>query len=86
MGPQMLQDVEESMLARPATLKDPGTPDQIVLEQHTLTHFPSQSWCKVCIESRGRDSPEALRRSRPGARLQDDGHTLCCCRNIKVGT
>ena len=38
----MLDDVEEPMPAHPATLKDPGTPDQIVMEQHSLTHFPSQ--------------------------------------------
>ena len=29
----MLEDVEEPMPARPATLRDPGTPDQIVMEQ-----------------------------------------------------
>ena len=57
MGPQMLEDVEEPMPARPATLRDPGTPDQIVMEQHNLTHFPSQPWCKMCVESRGHDSP-----------------------------
>ena len=45
------------MPSRLATLKDPGTPDQIVLDQHSRTHFPSQPWCKVCVESRGRDSP-----------------------------
>ena len=55
MGPQMLEDIEEPMLARPATLRDLGTPDQIVMEQHSLTHFPSQPWCKMCVESRGRD-------------------------------
>ena len=54
MGPQMLKDVEEPMLARSATLKDLGTPDQLVLEQHSLTHFPSQPWCKMRVESRGR--------------------------------
>ena len=54
MGPQTLEDVEEPMLARPATLEDPGTPDQIVMEQH----FPSQTWCKTCVESRGHDSPQ----------------------------
>ena len=27
MGPQMLEDVEEPMPARPATFRDPGTPD-----------------------------------------------------------
>ena len=45
------------MPSRPATLKDPGTPHQIVLDQHTLTYFRSQPWCKVCVESRGSDSP-----------------------------
>ena len=57
VGPQMLEDVEEPMPARPATLKDPGTPDQNVMEQHNLTHFPSQPQCKMCVESRGHDSP-----------------------------
>ena len=57
IGPQMLEDVEEPMLARPATLRDPGTPDRIVMEQQSLAHFPSQPWCKMCVESRGLDSP-----------------------------
>ena len=57
MGPQMLDDVEEPMPARPATLKDLGTPVRIGMEQHSLTHSPSQSWCKMCVESRRRDSP-----------------------------
>ena len=56
-GPQMLEDVEGPMPARPATLRDPGTPDQIVMEQHSLTHFPRQPWCKLCVEFRERDSP-----------------------------
>ena len=55
--PQMLDDVEGPMLARPATLKDPGTPDRIVMERHSLAHFWSHPWCKMCLESRGRDSP-----------------------------
>ena len=41
IGLQMLEDVEEPMRAHSATLRDPGTPDQIVMEQHSLTHFPS---------------------------------------------
>ena len=57
VGPQMLEDVEEPMPARPATLRKPGTPDQIVMEQNNLTHFPSQPWCKMCVESRGHDAP-----------------------------
>ena len=55
--PQMLEDVEEPMPARPATLRDPSTPDQIVMGQHSLTHFPSQPWCKMCVGSREHDSP-----------------------------
>ena len=40
----MLEDVDELMPARPTTVRDPGTPDQFVMEQHSLTHFPSQPW------------------------------------------
>ena len=49
VGPQMLEDVEEPMTARPATLRDPGTPDQVVMEQHSLTHFPAlvQDVCRI---------------------------------------
>ena len=35
--PQMLEDVEEPMPARPATLRDPGTPEQIVMEKQSDT-------------------------------------------------
>ena len=45
MAVGMLKDVVEPMPARPATLRDPGTPDQIVLDQHSLTRFSSQPWC-----------------------------------------
>ena len=57
LGPQMLEDVEEPMPARPAPLRDPGTPDQIVMRQHNLTHVPRQHWYKMCVESRGHDLP-----------------------------
>ena len=55
IGPQALEDVGEMMPSLPATFKDPGTLDQIVLYQHSLTHFPSQLRCHVCVESRGRE-------------------------------
>ena len=58
IGPQMLDDVEEPMPARPATLKDPGTPrSNRDGTAQSDAHFPSQPWCKMCVESRGRDSP-----------------------------
>ena len=56
-GPHALGDLEEPTPVHPATFKDPSTPAQIVLDQHSLTQSPSQNWCKVCAESRGRDSP-----------------------------
>ena len=49
MGPQMLEDVEEPMPDRPVTNRDG--------KAQSDTHFPSQPWCKMCGESRGRDSP-----------------------------
>ena len=39
VGPQILEDVEEPMPARPATLRDPDTPDQIVMEQHNFDTY-----------------------------------------------
>ena len=36
IGPHMLDDLGEPMPARPATLKDPGALDQLVLDQHSL--------------------------------------------------
>ena len=76
--PQMLEDVEEPMLARPATLKDPGTPDQIVMEHHNLTHFPSQSWCKICA-SNLEDVIHSIENSRKSMQL-----SLNC--NMTTGT
>ena len=59
IDPQTLDDVEEPMPARLATLKNPSTLDKIVLDQHTLTHFPSQPQCKMCVESGVRDCPHS---------------------------
>ena len=55
MGPQMLEgaDACSSCNAQRSRHSDP-----IVMEQHSLTHFPSQPWCKMCVASRGRDSPD----------------------------
>ena len=52
----MLNDLEEPMLARPAKLKDPSTPDPIGMERQSDT-LPSRPWSKKFVESRGRDSP-----------------------------
>ena len=41
-GPQALEDVEEPTPSRPATLKDLGTPDQLLLDQQSDT-FPKSA-------------------------------------------
>ena len=43
IGPQTLGDVVEPMPSRLATFKDPDTPDHIVLDQYSLTHFTQVS-------------------------------------------
>ena len=48
IGPQMLDDVEEPMPARPATLKDPGTPDRIVMKQHIQVQSALITATNVC--------------------------------------
>ena len=65
VGPQILDDVEEPMLARPATLRDPGTPDQIVMEQHNLTHT-----VRVNPGARGHDSPHRAQSKIDAVALQ----------------
>ena len=77
ISPQILDDVEEPMPARPATLKDPGTPDRIVKEQHSLTHFPSQPWCKMCVDSRD---------GFTASRIVENRRQLCLNFSLTTGT
>ena len=46
--------------ARPASFKNLGTPDQMMIEQHILTHFPNQPWCKRSVE----DATHCIENSR----------------------
>ena len=55
MDSHILEDVEESISTRFTTFTDLITLDQIVIEQDSVTHFPSQSWSKMYDESCGRD-------------------------------
>ena len=48
IGLQAMNVVDELMPSRPATLRDPVSPDQIVVEYPKLTYFPSQPWFKRC--------------------------------------
>ena len=44
IGVQAMSDVDELMPSRPATPRNPVSPDQIVVEYDMLTYFPSQPW------------------------------------------
>ena len=44
IGLRAMNVVDELMHSRPATLRDPVSPDQIVVEYHKLTYFTSQPW------------------------------------------
>ena len=57
MGPQMLDDVEEPMPARPPTLRDPGTPDQTVMEQTQFDSLSESTLVQDVRRSRGHESP-----------------------------
>ena len=88
IGPQALEDVEERMPSRrPVTLKDPDTPDQLVLDQRSLTHFPGQPWCKVCVERIGYNrqlTPWCHNFSWTSATQKDTGPPQIAC--FLVGT
>ena len=47
------QDEEEAMVATP--LPTPDTPTRSEVLDHCVTHTPYRSWCKHCIEGRGRE-------------------------------
>ena len=36
---------------------DPGQPTRAERDEHSLTHFPFRSWCRVCVLGRAKDSP-----------------------------
>ena len=82
-GPQMLEDVGEPMPARPATLRDPGTPrSNRDGTAQSDTHFTSQPWCKMCVESRGHDSPHQFDYGYMG----DGGHLQIACFLVGAAT
>ena len=71
LGPQALDVVEEQM---PAIGKDPVTPDQTVLDQHIMTHFPSRpcARCASNLAHREESNIDAVLRLRGGWRPSAD--------------
>ncbi len=46
----------------PKTLFDPLLPTPKEVAAHNLTHCPYRSWCKICVESRGREDAHKSRK------------------------
>ena len=49
----------------PDTLPVPETPSPEVVQRHQLTHLPYASWCRHCVEGRGRDNRHLRRATLP---------------------
>ena len=45
----------------PKTLFDPLLPTAKEVATHNITHCPYRSWCKICVESRGREDAHKTR-------------------------
>ena len=41
----------------PKSLKSPIRPPQAEVDKHELTHLPYRHWCRVCVESKGKEDP-----------------------------
>ena len=41
----------------PKSLKSPIRPPQAEVDKHELTHLPYRPWCRVCVESKGKEDP-----------------------------
>ena len=65
----------------------PTRPGAEAVRQHNLTHRPYQSWCEVCVASKGksdhyhREAPQP--RDGDIARIQMDFHVRWCRTNIR---
>ena len=59
---------------RPSSIR----PGAEVVRLHNLTHCPNQSWCEVCVGSKGKSDHYG-----DVARIQMDFHVRWCRRNIR---
>ena len=40
----------------PRIVKSPGDPTKQEREEHDITHLPYRSWCKTCVEAKGKEN------------------------------
>ena len=41
----------------PKIAKNPGDPTRREREEHDITHLPYRSWCRTCVEAKGKEDP-----------------------------
>ena len=58
-SPKFFNEHEEAEepCARRRALPDPGQPTQKQIDEHNLDHMPYRSWCRECVQGRGRGEP-----------------------------
>ena len=62
----VLEEPEEEVPnAKPRVLRAPRMPTQKEIDEHAATHIPHQSWCEICMQGRGRNSPHKKKKREP---------------------
>ena len=60
-GPDRYTDVPKCSAADneriPKSLRSPIRPPAAEVDRHNLTHLPYRPWCRVCVESKGKEDP-----------------------------
>ena len=57
-GQEVAEEEEEPDEAMECRIcKDPGEPSQQERDEHDVTHLPYRSWCRVCLEAKGKEDP-----------------------------
>ena len=51
------EDDEEEEAMRCKVVRDPGEPSQRERDEHDVTHLQFRSWCRVCLEAKGKEDP-----------------------------
>ena len=59
-------EVEEEQAEVIASLPTPEKPTLSEYLDHCTTHYPYRSWCRHCVEGRGREFGHATRQQEPG--------------------
>ena len=64
------QDASTHESVRPRVITDPGSPSQMEINEHCITHVPYRAWCRFCVCGRGNeDAHHRIRREAKAAAI-----------------